>query len=169
MLALREVAGRRLLWVQPAAGLFFELRAGDEVASRLRWERVSLASGEAADQRWTFKREGFWHPRVTVRVPNSDANVAVFHPGWTRGGTLELGPGRQFRFGVATFWSREWDWMDELGQPLVHFRNHGSGLKLECEVVIESNANALPETPLLVVLGWYLLVLSAQDAQSGGG
>ena len=162
-------AGRKLLWIQAGKGLYFELRAGDEVAGRLRWERLSLAGGEMAGQRWTFKREGFWHPRVTVRVQGSESNVALFQPNWTTGGTLELEAGRKARFGTANFWAAQWDWIDESGLPLVHFQNHGKGFKLEAQVVIEDHAEGSRDMPLFVVLGWYLLVLSSLEADSGGG
>ncbi len=160
-----DVAGDELLWVQPHNGLVFELRGGDEVVGSLRWERSSLARGETADQQWTFKREGIWHPHVTVRVAGSDVNLGLFHPDWTGGGTLELG--RQLRFGASSFWRPRWDWM-EGDQPLVHFKRRGM-FKLESRVAIEKAAAASPDVPLLVVLGWYLLVLTALDAQSGSG
>jgi hypothetical protein len=165
--AIREVASSELLWIQ-GRGLAFERHAGDEVVGIVRWERSSLATGETAAHRWTFKREGFWHARVTVRVPGSDANVAVFDPGWTRGGTLDVEPRRRLRFVASSFWRSQWDWVDEASQPLVHFKNHGTGFKLECQVVVENQAIALPDLPLLVVLGWYLLVLSSLDSRSDG-
>jgi hypothetical protein len=160
-----EVAGGQLLWVQPHNGLVFELRGGDEVVGSLRWERNSLARGETAGQQWTFKREGIWHPHVTVRIAGSDVNLGLFHPDWTGGGRLELG--RQLRFGASGFWRPQWDWMDG-DQPLVHFERRGM-FKLESHVQIEKAVAASPDVPLLVVLGWYLLVLAALDAESGGG
>jgi hypothetical protein len=158
-------AGGELLWVQPRNGLDFELRGGDEVVGSLRWERYSLARGETADQQWTFKREGIWHPHVTVRVAGSDVNLGLFHPDWRGGGTFELG--RPLQFGASSFWRPRWDWM-EGDQPLVHFKRRGM-FKLESHVEIEKGAAASPDVPLLVVLGWYLLVLTALDAQSGAG
>ena len=153
-----------LLWVQPARlKSEFELRAGEELVGTLRWQRASLATGETADQTWTFKREGFWHPRITVRVPGSDDNVATFQPSWAGGGTLDL-DGKQLRFGAANFWHSQWDWMDGQNQPLVHFKSHQGLLKVEGEVTVEAGAMKSPDLPLLVVLGWYLLVLFARDA-----
>jgi hypothetical protein len=176
MRALREVAGGELAWVQPArAKQSFELRAAgraqgapelDEVVGTLVWERMSLATGETADGRWTFKREGFWHPRVTVRLGGSDVNVAVFQPSWTGGGTLELGSRTQLRFGAANFWRSQWDWLDAQDKPLVHFKSRQGLLKLEGQVEIEPGVAASPDVPLLVVLGWYLLVLLSRDASS---
>jgi hypothetical protein len=165
---IREAAGKELTWVQPArTQQAFELQAGDEVVASLRFERTSLAIGEADGHRWTFKREGFWHPRVTVRVPDSDDNTAIFQPSWSGGGTLEL-PGRILRFGAANFWHSQWDWQEGDKQLLVHFKSHHGFMKMEGQVEIEPEAVALSELSLLVVLGWYLLVLFARDAASGG-
>ena len=129
MRKINEVATGELVWVQPARlKQEFELRAGDEVVGSLRFERSSLATGEAADQSWTFKREGFWHPRITVRVSGSDVNIALFSPGWAGGGTLDL-DGRQMRFVAANFWHSQWDWIDAQGQPVVHFKSRHGLLK----------------------------------------
>jgi hypothetical protein len=165
---IRDVAGQELAWVQPArTHQAFELHAGDEVVASLRFERSSLAIGEADTHRWSFKREGFWHPRVTVRLPDSDDNAALFQPSWAGGGTLEL-PGRILRFGAANFWHSQWDWQDSDNKALVHFKSHHGFLKTEGQVEIEPDATGLPELSLLVVLGWYLLVLFGRDAASAG-
>jgi hypothetical protein len=162
---IEEFATGQLLWVQPARlNQEYELRAGEEVVGRLRFQRSSLATGDSAYQSWTFKREGFWHPRITIRVPGSDDNVATFQPGWAGGGTLELAPGNQLRFAAANFWHSQWDWLDPQNQPLVHFKSHQGLLKVEGQVSIETAAIKSPDLPLLVVLGWYLLVLFARDA-----
>jgi hypothetical protein len=160
-----EVADKELLWVQPSRKQqAFELRAAEDVIGTLKFERASLASGETAGQQWTFKREGFWHPQVTIRVRNSDANVAVFKPAWTGGGTLEVPQGRLLRFGAANFWHSQWDWSDQAGSPLVHFKSHAGLLKMEGQVDVEPAAAAAAELSLLVVLGWYLLILFARDS-----
>jgi hypothetical protein len=165
MKKISELAAGELVWVQPARlKQEFELRAGDEVIGTLRWQRSSLAIAETAEQSWTFKREGFWHPRITARIAGSDDNIATFQPGWAGGGTLDLDPGKQLRFGAANFWHSQWDWIDAQNQPLVHFKSHQGLLKVEGEVAIEPGAIKSPEMPLLVVLGWYLLVLFARDA-----
>ncbi|MDQ2942619.1 MAG: hypothetical protein M3R21_02990 [Candidatus Dormibacteraeota bacterium] len=164
MRKINEVATGELVWLQPARlKQAFELNAGTEIVGSLRFERSSLAGGETANQRWTFKREGFWHPRITVRVPGSDVNVALFNPGWAGGGTLDL-DGRQMRFVAANFWHSQWDWVDAQNKQLVHFKSHQGLLKTEGQVEVETEATTSPDLPLLVVLGWYLLVLFARDA-----
>jgi hypothetical protein len=174
MKSIRDVAGGELAWVQPArTRQAFELRSAgrtqgapelDEVVGTLVWARMSLATGETADGSWTFKREGFWHPRVTVRLAGSEDNIAQFSPNWGGGGTLDIVGHPQFRFGSANFWRSQWDWLDSADKPLVHFKSRQGLLKLEGQVEIEPQAIASPDAPLLVVLGWYLLVLFARDA-----
>jgi hypothetical protein len=169
MRTIGELSGQELIWTQPArTKQAFELRAGDEVVGRLVFERSSLATGAAGAARWTFKREGFWHPQVTVRTTGSDVNAAVFKPSWGGGGTLELAPDRQVSFGSANFWHSQWDWRSADGKPLVHFKSHQGLLKMEGQVDIETDAASFPDLPLLVVLGWYLLILFARDAAAAG-
>jgi hypothetical protein len=170
MQTIREVAGQELVWVQPARmKQNFELRAGDEVVATLRWERSSLATGETSEQTWTFKREGFWHPRITLRVPGSNDNMALFNPGWTGGGTLEFPQGRTLHFGAANFWRSEWVWAETKDTPLVRFKSRQGLLKTEGQVEIDPSAAESPDLALLVVLGWYLLILFARDASAQAG
>lgn len=169
MRSISGVFGQELLWVQPSVTKqAFELRAGEEVVATLVWQRSSLARAEIAERSWSFKREGFWHPQVTVRDPDSDQNEAVFRPSWTGGGVLELSNGRLLRLGTANLWHSQWDWQLPDGSRLVHFRSRSGFLKSGAEVNIAEGAQDLPELPLLVVLGWYLLVLFARDAATHG-
>lgn len=168
MRTIREVTGSDLVWVQQK-GQNFELRSGDEAVATLKWQGSSSAVGEAADEQWTFNREGFFRQRVTVHVPGSETNIALFHPGfWRSGGTLDLGPGRQVNLGSPSFWGTQWEWTDEVKRPLIHFKRRGF-LSTDCKVEIEKEAATSPDLPLLVVLGWYLRVLASQDASAGGG
>jgi len=164
MKPISEVADQELLWVQPSIRKqAFELRAGDEVVATLVFQRGTLAAGATADRSWTFKREGFWHPQVTVRKVDSDQNEAVFRPHWGGGGALEIAGGETLRLGPANFWHSQWDWQMPDGRSAVDFQSRGGFLKSGAEVKIQ-DAAGLPEMELLVVLGWYLLVLFARDA-----
>ena len=163
MRAISEVAAQELVWTQPSgARREHELRAGDELVATLRFERRSLAAAATAEGQWTFKRQGFWQPSVTVRVAGADADIAVFHPRWSGGGQLELQNGRQLRLSSANFWQTEWVWQDK-EKPLVRFKGRHGIIKARGEVEIESTESAAPELPLLTVLGWYLILLYAED------
>lgn len=192
MRLIQEAADRELIWRQPSAfKQEYELRAGDETLAALRWQKTlgSLALAETAEGSWTFKRSGFWQPRVTARPVDSERDIATFKPEWNGGGTLTTNRSRHFRLVNISFWGWEWGWREaDAGPPLVRFVSKGA-LRTEAQVVLAPAAAALPETaqlddlyrplppeaqappsvalpelPLLVTLGWYLLVLMAQDA-----
>ena len=163
MRAISEVAAQELVWAQPSATTReHELRAGDELVATLRFERRSLAAASTAEGQWTFKRQGFWQPSVTVRVADSDDDIAVFHPRWSGGGQLELENRRQLRLSSANFWQTEWVWQDK-EKPLIRFKGRHGIIKARGEVEIESTDRADPELPLLTLLGWYLILLYAED------
>jgi hypothetical protein len=164
MRRLDEVAGQELLWM-PAKAVkkSYELRAGEEILGTLTWQRGSLAAADFADDHWTFKREGFWHPRVTIRVAGSETDQAIFRPGWSGAGTLELSPTRHIKWGAASMWHSQWNWQETDSRPLVHFKSHQGWTKQTGTVEVAPAAVSLSELSLLVSLGWYLLVLLAQD------
>lgn len=164
MLPISEVADRELLWIQPAARRReHELRAGDDVVTTLRFQRGSLADAEAEGHHWTFKRQGFWQPRVTVRVPGSDTDIAVFRPHWAGGGTLDFADGGSVRLSSANFWQSEWVWQEK-EHPLILFKGRHGIVKAKGAVEIQPGAAGRPDTPLLVLLGWYLILLHADDS-----
>jgi hypothetical protein len=162
--SISETADQELLWTQPAAfQREHELRAGDDVVATLRFQRGSLADAEAAGAHWTFKRQGFWQPRVTVRAAGSDVDLAVFHPRWVGGGTLEFPDGRALRLSSANFWQSEWLWQDA-EKPLIRFKGRHGFIKANGAVEIQPEAIANPDLAMLVLLGWYLILLHAEDS-----
>jgi hypothetical protein len=164
-----RAGGGGLRWVQPSAGKqAYELRAGHEVIGSLVWRRDTLAVGEIAHRRWTIEREGFWHPRVSVRVQDSELNTVVFHPSWRGGGSIELTSGRILRFKAANLWRSQWDWQRAEGEALVRFSSRRGVLKSGADLEITPAGAGFPELSLLAVLGWYLLVLGAWDSAAAG-
>jgi hypothetical protein len=161
---ISTVADQELLWIQPAARKReHELRAGDDVVATLRFQRRTLADAESGGEHWTFKRQGFWNPRVTVRVAGSEADIATFQPRWTGGGTLELADGKTLKLSSANFWQSEWVWLDN-DTPVVRFKGRHGLVKAKGAVDIEAGAAGRPDLALLLLLGWYLILLHADDA-----
>jgi len=164
MRPIAEVASQELLWTQPAAlRREHELRAGDDVVATLKFQRGSLADAEAAGWHWTFKRQGFWNPRVTVRTVGSETDLAVFHPRWIGGGTLEFPDGRALRLSSANFWQSEWVWQDN-EKPLLRIKGRHGLIKANGAVEIQPEALSYPDLAMLVLLGWYLILLHAEDS-----
>lgn len=76
---LDQLADRELSWVPSrAVKRAYDLRAGDAFLGTLAWKRGTLAAADRGAYYWTFKREGFWHLRVTVRVAGSETDLALF-------------------------------------------------------------------------------------------
>jgi hypothetical protein len=176
--ALSSAVGTDLCWIQPKGlGRHFELRAGDDVLAILRFETLcgSLARAESADGSWTFKRVGFFKPRVTVRKAGEEVNLAVYTPRWTgREGALEFPDGRVFSWKQTNFWAARYQITDAVGNLLASFQSGIDKSKLsdifktQARVEIDLRGRALPELPLLVLLGWYLIVLQENDAAAAG-
>jgi hypothetical protein len=149
---------RTLRWTQPRASRrAYELRAGEDLVATLRWRTGALAEGDEAAGQWTFRRTGFWHPRVLVSAAGSNAVVAVFSARWTGTGTLELSTGRRLH------WSAAHAWQADNGTPLVQITNRQRLTRLEGTVELTPAAAGVPDLGLLVLVGWYLVVMQAQD------
>ncbi len=163
MMSLADVTDQDLLWSQPSGWeRAYDLHAGDELLATLRFRGGTLAEAQTADGRWTFKREGFLHTRVTVRAPGSDADLAVFRPHWAGGGDVIAGLGAGLEFSAANFWNSEWVWKDQ-DRVLITYRGPRGLLKAKAAIEIAPEGRRLPNLGLLAVLGWYLILLFGRD------
>jgi hypothetical protein len=173
MQPIPETGLHELVWTQPRARTpTYELYAGEAHVATLLRRRGSLAEARAAGCEWTFERGGFWHPRITVHVAGSGAEVATFTTRWNGTGTLECAEGRRFHWGAADVWHTQWAWQDEGGSTLMHIggqrKSERGGRASKGLVELTPEAGALTEFPLLVLLGWYLVVLHTRGAAVAG-
>jgi hypothetical protein len=141
----------------------YELRSGEETLATLRWKTPfgSIALAEAADETCSFKRGGFFRPKITVRRPGSDENVAILHAGWGGEGSLDFANGSWYQWRNNNFWHSEWAFFNKMGELLVQFKPEPAFLQHAASVHIETRAMSLPDLPL-VMLGWYLMVLMSK-------
>ncbi len=160
---LRHRSSNSLTWFQlHGPGREFELKANDLVYATLKWEKLfgSLATAVTAEGDWTFKRVGFFKPSITIRVPGSEQNAAVFSPGWTGTSTLEMADGRKLKWTNRDFWHSVWGFVDEAGEDVLVFKSSQGLLKLTVDVDIKKDT---PENSLLAALGIYFLILMNDD------
>ena len=175
---LRITPGSHLSWSQPKAlQRTFELRDGDRLLGTLSFATSwgSLAEASMAAGEWTFKRVGFFRPRVTVRRREQETDLAVYQPkGWGSEGELQFAGGRIYAWKPANFWATRFNFVDATGRALVAFKPGAEEskwsdiFKFQALVEIDHSASRLEELPLLVSLGWYLMILHHQDSASGG-
>jgi hypothetical protein len=142
----------------------YELRSGAELVATLKFRSMwgTLASAESGDGRWTFKRVGFWQSRATIRASASDTDLAIFKNNtWDGGGTLEFSDHRKFR-ATTNFWGTNFTFQTEANEPLVHFK-YGGVFHRAAEVEISALAKSISDVPLLVLFGWYLVIMLDSD------
>jgi hypothetical protein len=165
MQLLAELIGAPLHWEQPKASkMEYELHGAESVVATLRFRSMfgSLATAESADGCWTFKRIGFWRPRVTVRVCGGETDIAMFtNHTWSNGGTLALPDGRTL-LASTNLWATQYEIKTETDASLIHYKMHGF-VRFGSDVTLQPAASGLVELPWLVSLGWYLAVLMYMD------
>jgi len=172
MLSLPLNSSEPIEWVQPKTFQNrYELRSGDNLVATLEFPKAfgSLANATAADGRWTFKRVGFFSTRITIRIEGQEDELAIYHPKWTGSeGRLQFTSGVEYIWKVANFWATQFVW--QIGdQPIIQYRpgldesNVSDWFKTQARVEILPEAAGIKELSLLVLLGWYLMILKQQD------
>lgn len=165
MLQIATVAGLPLKWEQPGMKMHYQLVTGENLVATLVFRSGwgTLAFAESGDGRWTFKRIGFFQNRATIREEGADHDLAGFiNNTWRQGGTLEFANGKTFK-ATTNFWMTRMEWQSEDEQTLVGFKI-GGFFKHSAEVEISPQAVGLEELPLLVIFGWYLILMLHRDA-----
>ena len=156
-----------LEWRQPGAfARSFELRRGDALLGTLKFTKTfgSLAEGRTSRAAWSFKRNGFFSTNATARVLGTEQDIAVYQPNWTGSkGMVTLAGGERLILKNTSFWGGDWGWYTESDNPLVLFKSrgvfhHGS------DISVEEPARRRPDLPLLLLFGWYVLVLHQEDS-----
>jgi hypothetical protein len=168
MRAIREAAPSNLSWQQPRAmKAEYELRAGDELLATLSKSGAfgTPMDAEIGASRFTLKTEGFLRSRITVREAGATGEPAAFgRNGFLGGGQLVLPDGRSYRWKRTSFWGGRWAFLDDSDRSLVSFTSRNRFLRAGCDVEIAPGVLARPELPVLVVLGWYLLLRVQEDS-----
>jgi hypothetical protein len=162
-------AGKSLKWEQ-SGRLASQLVADGNIVATLTWAKSwgSLATGESADGTWTLKRLGFLRPRVTVREPGSESDLAVLSINWMGEGAVAFSYGETFHFKRSGFWHPEWSMSDSSGGRLFSLKPDAGWRKWKADVEIEGGNVLSKRTTLLVILGWYVIILISEYDFDGG-
>ena len=167
MRPIAEVLSGDLNWQQRGdVKLEYDLMADGEPVASLHFRSTSgsLATGESGDGCWTFKRVGIWQVRVTTRPCGSNVDIASFrYDGRTGDGMLVLSDNRRY-LAHATPSASSYDFRTEDGRPLLRLRSEGMMRHAAAVEVPQAGAPALAAVPWLVLLGWYLTVITYIDA-----
>ena len=141
-------------------GRSFVLEAEGSEAGRLAFsgKSGSLAKGMTAHGEWTFKREGFLHPRITVRKTGADSNCGALTLAANGNGKLTLAWGEEFNFITGGWLQSHWSFHRNLTE-IVRFSRDGSSADVE----VLSRTVKEDTLSVLVLLGWYAPLLAAEE------
>lgn len=157
-----EVVAGQLEWVHVPGTQAYQLLVGNQHFGTLTWQKGSgsIAAAESSEGRWTLKRRGFLWPGVTVRSIATRRDLAVLRAQW-RESTIQTAEGRIFRWTRAGFKDPTWKVADADGRELLSFEPRRRGKHLEgCVVVAAREAGSDPALLLLLILGWYFVVIA---------
>jgi hypothetical protein len=142
-------------------GRSYVLEAAGLELGRLAFSRTrgSLAQGMTAHGEWTFKREGFLHPRITVRKTGEDGNTGALTLAANGNGKLTLSTGEEFNFLTSGWLQSHWSFNRGLVE-IVRFGRDGSSADVEV-VTPKVSEETLS---VLILLGWYAPLLAADEA-----
>lgn len=167
MKSLIQNKASSLEWRQPhLMEPLFELKGDGELYASLKFSNSfgSLATGITAEGEWTFKRLGFLSTMVTVRAKGSQQNLVIYRNNtWSGGGTLEYPDGRKVQVN-SNFWQSRYEFRDESGIEMLQFVNIG-GFRLHSQLLIGKETINSPDLPWLVLLGWYLAVMTSREGE----
>ncbi len=169
-----------LKWTQPhALTRHHELRLNGALFAALRWKKMygTLAVAEFHEGNYTFKREGFLRPYITIRRENAESNLAImrFISGSVirnamlgLSGTLEFETGERYAFNRLSYWKSRWAFTDENGNLLVTFDRKITA-KPSGTVAVNRDFIHLPYLHILVSVGWYAIILDYEEEESAIG
>jgi hypothetical protein len=157
-------ASAPLFWNQPQRfRRAWELQGPNDATGSLRFLRFSgfVASASVGAQQWRFLREKTYLTNVRIADAVSDVEVARFQSKWSGNGTVRFSSGKEFLWRQTNFFAARWAFLHGESQEIVHFRYNNRFLRVESRMDLEPAAPMFPEVDLLLALGWYLILLSA--------
>lgn len=170
MIASSALIGRELAWDYPASErrVFVLRAAGVEVGwMRFQEEPWLRSAGELSGGRWTFERTAALRPHVTVYSEDSQDVVAELVPSFTGGGMVSFATGARYCWKRANIWGTRWCFRREGQASSVCLSQQAGPLISGGKVTVCCGAADLPETPVLVLLAWYLRVLDFEMFTEG--
>lgn len=118
---------------------------------------------DAPGNRWHFARRGTFNYRIHITSVGAGFEIATYRYRTFRPGELHFHDGRMFVWRQANFWGTKWAWLDMDDHPVVGFKQ-GGVLQLNSEIDIDPDSSDNRALPLLIYLGWYLILLNSRDA-----
>lgn len=165
MTSCAQVLPCEMVWQYPRThGGAFELSAGELALGRLQFDgRPGAPSlGELRGEKLVFQHTGTTMPGVTVRGEAGGESIAEFVPAIFGGGAVSFPSGACYSWKRVKVWGSTWCFrrQGESNPHSICVALEAGPLQSGGRVKVCADAAALPETPILVLLAWYLRVLA---------
>ena len=177
MNSITNLSNEQLNWIQPkATHELFELRTQYDLCGVLNFPKSlgSLAEAETAEGKWTLKRVGFFHPKITIRNYGEENDLGFFKPNMmATSGILEMSNGKKFIWEASNFWATKFEFKTESGEAVVSFKSGVDDPKLkdwfktQARVEFTTGKETVKEISLLIMIGWYLIIVLQMDSAAG--
>ena len=134
-----------------------------------------MATAETADGAWTFKRVGFFAPRVTIRRANEAGDLAVYQPNFWSDGALTFNDGTTLRWRATNFWRSSWALIDATDTPILTVRpgvkdqKFSDVLKVQATLEVPVPDRTGSRMSMLACFAMYLVLLAYQDSAAVAG
>ncbi len=167
MRTIASMVGRELQWTQPS--IFrrqYELRSGDIVVARLEWVKffAMKARAESADGHWLFDKTGIWKSTIVVRTKEDETPLMTFTENWFGKKQQVMLPHGKTLLLQSDLFAWKSTLTTSTGEPIVEMKRH-SLWGNAYDVHLRRAGTSYEELPWLVLLQWYLLVLSRRRTQ----
>ncbi len=174
MRQLTDIMGSDLFWEQPKVSQQnFILRTEGDDIGQLHFSSAFNTSAEATsgDEHWIIKQMGFLADRVRVQSADSEVELASYHPNSIgTSGEILLPTGGKYTWAVTNFLGTRYCISNADGLDLITYiswtrsRKFSNLFKQQAQIVIAPEAWHINELPILVFLGWYLIIVHREDA-----
>jgi hypothetical protein len=165
---VHELIGKDIRWERTKEkGEHYHLMIDDEQVAALSWTgqwRYDKAQAQTSYGSFRFERQGFWSQRVVI-LEDSGEERGVYNPNWwAGGGVLELSSGDTYTWRPRGWMGSRYEWQNNDEKPLIEFAVKHGWFKMSTELGFVATGIKPENVDLLVIFGWYLIVLANKDA-----
>jgi hypothetical protein len=166
MKSINSLIDYTLTWGQPKAlKNLYELRFGNELVAKLEFPKMLSTNAivESGDGWWELERTGVFNVSVTVRQKDHEAPVATYTPRPFKGGGIVTLEGDRTLTYSTNLWQSRHELTAETGESLFEMEGRGF-FKMNVDVKMYRKGLKYKELPALVMLIFYIIILSRRDA-----
>jgi hypothetical protein len=169
MTSTGKSATRDLQWRYPESGgsSFVLQDRGTEIGWLQFHEEPTPSTGEFEGKRWMFRYSHTLQPRITVYAEGSPEPVAEYLPSLTGGGVVTFASGVEYRWRRSKLWSDRWCFSLPHQRSSICVSQEAGPLTKGGQVAVCCGAADLAETPVLLLLAWFLRVLEFEMLVGG--